>query len=397
MKSEEFAFRKDTLESLTPSEKRYDVKDTKSPGLRLLVYPAGSKTFVLYKRVAGKPRRIKLGNFPDMTIEQARKAATEYRGVIATGKDPESEKRMLRHELNFNQLYDKYYHEHAAVFTKDPEANKRMMEFHVFPVIGNEKVSQISREMIRKLHATIGEKRGRGTANRVMAIVSAVFNHGIRNDYFNGNNPCFQLRKFPSKSRDRFLSESEIKLFFEAIEQEGDLFKNFFSMLLYTGARKSNVLSMKWADIDFELKRWRISEEHTKNKDVNIVMLSEPALVILQTRLKDNRQHSIPSEFVFPGDGETDHLKDPKRAFERVKKRMKAEDFRMHDLRRTLGSYMAINGVSLPIIGKALNHKSQVSTTIYARLSEYAVADAVDRTVINFQNIVGHVNKSANL
>lgn len=385
MKSEKFVFRKDTLESLTPSEKRYDVKDAKSPGLRLLVYPAGSKTFVLYKRVAGKPRRIKLGCFPDMTIEQARKAASEYRGVIATGKDPESEKRMLRHELTFNQLYDKYYHEHATVFTKDPEANKRMMDFHVFPVIGKEKVSLVSREMVRKLHATIGEKRGRGTANRVMAIVSAVFNHGIRNDYFNGNNPCFKLKKFPSKSRDRFLSESEIKLFFEAIEQEEELFKDFFSMLLYTGARKSNVLSMKWADIDFELKRWRISEDQTKNKEVNIVILSQPAIDILNNRFEMNNQRETQSHYVFPGDGQKGYLKDPKRAFERVRKKMKLDDFRMHDLRRTLGSYMAINGVSLPVIGRALNHKSQVSTAIYARLSQKTVEDAVNAATINFR------------
>lgn len=385
MKSEEFPFRKDILESLPPQNKRYDVKDAKSPGLRLLVYPAGSKTFILYKRVGCKQRRLKIGSFPDTTIEQARKAASEYRAIISAGKDPEAEKRALRYDLSFKELYEKYYTEHAAVFTKDPKANRRMMEFHIFPVIGNQKISLITRESIRKLHATMGENRGRGTANRVIGIVSAVFNHGIKNDYFKHTNPCDKLKKFPLKSRDRFLSINELTSFFDAIAFENGLFKDFFSLLLYTGARKSNVLCMKWADIDFSLKRWRISEEHTKNKDVNIVMLSEPALVILQTRLMDNKQRSMPSEFVFPGNGKNGHLKDPKKAFERVRQRMKVKDFRMHDLRRTLGSYMAINGASLPVIGKALNHKSQVSTAIYARLSEYAVSDAVDKAAVGIE------------
>ena len=99
-------------------------------------------------------------------------------------------------------------------------------------------------------------------------------------------------------------------------------------------------------------------------------------------RLQNNSQEKSP--FVFPGNGKKGHLDDPKRAFDRIRKRMNADNFRMHDLRRTLGSYMAINGISLPVIGKALNHKSQVSTAIYARLSQQPVEDAVNMAALNF-------------
>lgn len=135
---------------------------------------------------------------------------------------------------------------------------------------------------------------------------------------------------------------------------------------------------MKWSDIDFDLKRWRIPEHQTKNKDVNIVILSEPALKILGERVNENNQWRDPSKFVFPSNSKEGYLKDPKKAFERIKQYMKVDDIRMHDLRRTLGSYMAISGASLPIIGKALNHKSQASTAIYARLSQNPVQDAVN-------------------
>ena len=81
---------------------------------------------------------------------------------------------------------------------------------------------------------------------------------------------------------------------------------------------------------------------------------------------------------MFPGDNVFTHLKDPKRAFERIKTRMNINDIRIHDLRRTLGSYMAINGSSLPVISSALNHKSRASTEIYARLSQTPVIDAIN-------------------
>lgn len=386
MKAPELPFKKDTLDSLTLSSKRYEVKDSKSPGLRLVVYPSGVKTFVLLKRVNGQQRRIKIGPFPDITIEMARKKAAELRGLIATGKDPEEEKRTLRQDITFKELYQKYYDEHALRFTKDPLANKKMMEFHIFPAIGNKKCLGITKDIIRKLHTDMGENRGKGTANRVMGIVSAVFNHGIKHDYFNSINPCVGLTKFTAHSRDRFLNTEELKKFFAAVEKEEALFRDFFLMLLYTGARKSNVLAIKWSDIDFDLCRWRIAESDTKNKEVNIVILSKPALDILERRKAAMKGSKEVSSFVFPGTGIKGHLDDPKRAFERIRKRMGAEDFRMHDLRRTLGSYMAINGASLPVIGKALNHKSQVSTAIYARLSQQPVEDAVNLAAVSFVN-----------
>ncbi len=138
---------------------------------------------------------------------------------------------------------------------------------------------------------------------------------------------------------------------------------------------------MKWTGIEFLFKRWRISDDETKNKEVNLVMLPDQAMVILERRFRENQKLAPPSEYVFPGTGERGHLHDPKKAFKRIKKRMEVSDFTMHDLRRTLGSYMAISGASLPIIGAALNHKSYDSTEIYARLSKEPVLEAVNKAV----------------
>lgn len=393
-------FRKDALSQLQASSKRYHISDLKVRGLRLAVYPSGVKTFILYRKVKGTPERIKIGRYPDITIEQARTEAKRLTSLITLGQNPHKDRITERRSLTFRELYEQYYEQHALKFTKRPLANKKMMECQVFPIFGNTKANQISSEQIRNFHTNLGNKyknspstakSGRSiktdqerekykgtTANRLIAIMSAVFNFGIRENYIDTVNPCSGVRKYKSVSRDRFLNFEELEAFFAAIEDETDLFRDFFKILLYTGARKSTVLSMKWPDINLDLKRWRIAETQTKNRDVNIVPLSEPALQILKTRDAANRKSDPPSPYVFPGTSLDGFLKDPKRAFDRIRKRMKVADIRMHDLRRTLGSYMAIGGASLPIIGKALNHKSQVSTAIYARLSNDPVLEAIN-------------------
>jgi integrase len=381
MQSKTLNFKKDTLENLPILNKRYEVQDTKIQFLKLSVGTGGTKTYYLYRKVKGKPQRIKIGNFKDLTIEQARDQAKKLNSLITLGGDPQEEKRKQRNQFTFRQLYEVYYREYATVYNKHPMDNRKTVELHIFPALGNKSIDEITRDNIRKLHLEISEKRAGGTANRILALVNSVFNFGIKNDYYKGINPCFGIKKFRVISRDRFLSQEELISFFNAIEQEEELFKHFFQILLFTGARKGNVLSMKWADIDFDLNRWRIPDTHTKNKEVNIVVLGSEVLEILKYRNETNKKLQTPSLFVFSGDGKEGYLKDPKKAFARIRIRMGKDDIRMHDLRRTLGSYMAISGASIPIIGKALNHKSQVSTAIYARLTQDPVMDAVNLAI----------------
>lgn len=381
-----FNFKKETIEKLPITETRYYVSDAKMVGLKLAVHPKGKKTYFLCRRVKGKYQRIKIGNYSDLTIDQAREQAKKLNSMITLGNDPQEERRQEREQITFRKLYDVYYNQYAVVYNKRPMDNRKTMELHVFPAIGNQSINNITTERIRKLFIEIGDKRAGGTANRILALINSVFNFGIKNNYLSGVNPCYGIKKFRTKTRDRFLSKEELALFFDAVEEEEQLFKDFFLTLLYTGARKGNVLSMKWEDIDFDLQRWRIPDSQTKNKEVNIVVLSEEIIQLLKERKKENEKSETPSKFVFPGNGKIGHLNDPKKAFNRIRKRIGKDDIRMHDLRRTLGSYMAISGTSLPIIGKALNHKSQVSTAIYARLSQDPVLEAVKQATALMKN-----------
>lgn len=371
-------FTKSQLEALPILEMQYEVRDTKTTGLILRVNPGGIKTFMFYRRVGYKLLRIKIGRLSDIPVEAARKAAIQLNSQIINGVNPNAIKKEKRRELTFNELYQKYYTEHALINTKRPTEIKATIDYHLTPKIGNVRLSDITRQKMKELHLKQGETSGKIEANRVLDIARAVFNFGIREEYYKGDNPCIGIKRFKGKSRDRFLSSNELKLFFEALKEEEQIYQDFFQLSLFIGARKTTMLTMEFKAIDFDLKRWRLPEEESKNDDINIYVLCDAAMQILQRRKETNEYSEVPSSYVFPGNGIKGHLVDPKKSLARIKKRMGVFDFHIHDLRRTLGSYMAITNASMPIISKALNHKSQVSTAIYARLSQEPIIEAVN-------------------
>jgi integrase len=189
-----------------------------------------------------------------------------------------------------------------------------------------------------------------------------------------GTNPAAKIHKFKEQKRDRFILHDELPKFMEALEVEPNRdMRDFFLMCLYTGARCGNVMSMRWEDIDFSIKEWRIPD--TKNGEPVRIPLIKEALEILGDRswLKES---SMP--WIFPGHGKSGHLKEPNVAWKRILSRAGLKNLRIHDLRRTLASYQAIAGTSLLIIGKSLGHKSPQSTAIYARLSNDPVRASME-------------------
>jgi integrase len=150
--------------------------------------------------------------------------------------------------------------------------------------------------------------------------------------------------------------------------------RDYIFLALLTGARRRNVQSMRWDEIDWNQATWIIPAEKAKSKKPNRVMLSPIALTVLE-----NRKLASTSEWIFPGRGTSGHLEEPKKAWRRILKAASITDLRLHDLRRTLGSWQAATGASLPIIGKSLGHTSLEATQIYARLDLDPVRASVNK------------------
>lgn len=357
-------------------------RDLREKGLVMAVTAAGTKTFFLYKRIEGRPERLLLGRFPDLSIEQARKKAMEAKGAIAGGVNPQKEKRAIRDEMTFGALFEQYLEKYSKVHKRswaydEREVNKFLS--HWF----KRKISSIDRAEVERLHAKIGKENGLYQANRLLERIRSIFNKAIGWGW-DGNNPALGITKFKEKSRDRFLQPDELPRFFEALANEpNETARDFFMLSLLTGARKSNTLAMRWREINFTTEVWRI--EDTKNSDPLSVHLPKQAMEILVAR-----KLASDSPFVFPGGGKSGHFTDPKKAWSRILIEAGIENLRIHDLRRTLGSYQAATGANGYIIGKSLGHRSQQSTAIYARLNLDPVRESVNKaTEVMFGYIHG--------
>lgn len=357
-----FNFTKASIDALPLAEpgKRDIYHDTKISGLQLRV--TSVKTFFVNRRIkGGDPQRITLGRYPDMTIEQARRKTMEIVHFIADGKNPTDIEREARKEMTLDALFDEYM-ARCASFNKRPDKPKATYRLYLSN-LGKRKLSTIKHEEVDRLHKKIGREIGIVTANIVLKLLHVMFNKAI-NEWriWKGENPAHGIAKFPEQSRDRFLQSDEFPRFFKAVaEEENETIRDYVLMSLLTGARRSNVLAMRWQDINFERAEWRIHE--TKNGTPQTVTLSPEAIEILS-----NRKSSDNGLFVFPGTGKAGHLMEPKKGWKRILERAEIDNLRIHDLRRTLGSWQAKTGASLAIIGKSLNHKNQNTTAIYARL-----------------------------
>jgi integrase len=378
MVDKKFKFSKATINALPLPEsgKRDTYLDTKESGLQLRVTSTGAKTFSLLKRIkAGKVERVTLGSFPDMTVDQARDKALKLKSDMSQGINPNDDPRALKQEITLQEVFDEFIknrrNKNGAFLS---EKTKRTYQYDFDAYLGNlaeRKLSKIKDTDFSALHDKIGREHPT-QANRVIAMASSIFGHATERKLFKGTNPAAGIKKFPEVSRDRFLQTDELPAFFQSLSEElNETVRDYFLVSLLTGARRSNVQAMRWNEINLDRQEWKLST--TKNGTPQTVTLSNEVVEILRSR------YSALDEWVFPSHGTTGHIIEPKRAWKRILDRAGLSDLRIHDLRRTLGSWQAKTGASLVIIGKSLNHKSHQTTAIYARLDQDPVRESIDR------------------
>jgi integrase len=388
-------FTKKRLDAMrcAPGEPRAYFYDGKVRGLALAVTPKGKKSFLLYRKVAGRPERITIGPYPDLSLEQARKDAEKLNGKIASGDNPAEKRRNVRDEDTLQQLFDLY-----AANVKHRRAlpeHERRFRVHLSKW-RHRKISSITPADVMALHTRLGFKRsierpstpgepakkprligGPYAANRILELLGVMFAVANRNGW-RGENPTLGVESFPETKRTRFLKAEEIRPFLEAVDKEPDTtIRDFVLLSLLTGARRRNVQSMRWDEIDWARATWVIPSQKAKEGEAIQVVLSDQALDVLRSRRPDEDDETQ-SEWVFPSRGRTGHLVEPKTAWKGIVARAGLKDLHLHDLRRTLGSWQAATGASMPIIGKTLGHQDgSTATKIYARLDLRPVRDAV--------------------
>lgn len=380
-----FPFSKRRIEELPlPSTDRVYYLDARTPGLTVCVTHRGTTTFYHVKKVGGRVRRVRLGRFPEVSVEQARKEAEKLNGRVAAGEDPQAQKVAARGEMVLEDLLTRWLAD-AKLRKKTWKEDQR--QYNVFlKKWGRRRLSEIDSGEVVTLHSNIGEKNGQYAANRVLALLRSMFNFAMSptgSIKWKGSNPTAGIRKFTEKSRDRFITPEEMPAFFLALGEEDETVRDYFWLALLTGARKTNLLEMKWDQLTVE-GMWRIPD--TKSGSPVVVPLVDQAQKILQAR-RDRYGHQ---PWVFPGPGKGGHLIEVRHAWLRICQRAGLQDLRIHDLRRTLGSWQALSGASEIIIGKSLGHAAgSKATAVYARLGLDPVRQSLD---VATDAMLAHVN-----
>jgi integrase len=375
-------FTKKLIESLDlPESGRITVYDSSTPHLGLRLEVNGNKSFFWFRKVRGVPTFRAIGPHPDVSIDKARETAEEWNGNLAEWKRHNYEGgnpfEKPGEEPNFAELGEQYISRHVRRHAKRPDvAEKRVrdqMDFYLKDW-KSRKLSAIRRADVLTLHSTLGEKH-KYSANRTVQLVRLLFNFAVSAELWQGQNPAGKIKRFAEPPRERFLNHEELSRLFTALKNEpsADL-RDFVNLSLWTGARKSDVFSARWENISFEDRRWTIPDPKRKPYAVPITVEAE---AILCARVKNRRNNS---PWVFPSHGPAGHVVDLKSRWAALLKRASITDFRIHDLRRTQGSWSAANGVPLQVIGKSLGHASTASTEIYARLALDPVREAMTRT-----------------
>lgn len=382
MDDKHFKFTNTNIKNLPIPTKRTFYYDTVEPKLSLQITPNGSKSFYIRQRVKGNDIRVKLGEPPLMTVEEARIATVANRKLMNDGENPHKQSTKYNENTTLQQLFDDFVKERERFIGERTMVGYKSMWNTKISKLAKRRLSDITGDDLKTLHRKISENFGNYTGNHCLVLIKTVYNYAIKEERFDGRNPAISVKLNKTEPRVRYMEHAELQRFFAVLDEyDNEISRDVILMLIYTGARKRNVLEMKWADIDMEAKIWKIPQTKTA-KNVTIALV-ESAMEVLQRRWEQAE-----NEWVFYSPtSKSGHVEDIKRAWASILEKAQITNLRIHDLRHTLATYLIANGADAFIVQRALTHKSLQSTQVYVNLGVEHLRDKLNDTVNKMLNI----------
>jgi integrase len=359
--------------------------DTEVRGLGLRITKNNARSWIFNYRVKGVERRLTIGAYADWPVKLAREEAKRLRRLVDQGHDPMADRHAERVAPSVRDLYERWREEKApAMRPRSRVEQERLFRQCIEPELGSRKVADVSHEDIDRLHRKIthrksprkGQNGAPVRANRTVSFASRLFNLAVVWK-MRADNPCKGIEKNPEQPRHRYLTEAELARLDAALAAEPDRqLINILWLLLLTGARKGEVLAMRWEHLDLgEPAVWTKPASAVKQDRLHRVPLNNQARDIL-IAIKDARSGNVvrlsPSPFVFPERNELGRVRDIKRGWERICKAAGLTNLRIHDLRHSFASFLVSAGHGLPMIGALLGHSQAQTTSRYAHLMDSA-------------------------
>ena len=365
-----------------------DVRWDDNPrGFGLRVYPGGErKAFVLSYRVNGVKRLMTLGDYGVLTLEQARQAARHaLHAVESEQADPLVEKRKAASAARtgtVQAMFDAY----VEARVHDPrrpmraaDYPRRLAQLYINPRFGARQTDDIRRSEIREWHGSLAHIPIQ--ANRALQYLKAAFQWRLAqsddrpDSRADVRNPCWGVRLYPERPRTVRLELTELPRLEAAIDAEATdpYLRTFLRFVLATGCRRGEALKLHWTDVTINESTGTVVFRDTKGGGDHSVPLSAYAAKLLQAlpKVKDNPH-------VFVGRIPGAPLVAPDKAWGRIRARAGLPNLRMHDLRRTFGSWLGDAGFTSKQIGSTLGHKTDITSRVYMSLGEASKRSAVD-------------------
>ena len=397
---------KRAVDAAAPQPGRYIFWDTELKGFALRVAESGTKTYILRYRPRGTgragPRRFMvLGRHGAISPDEARAKAKTILGAVAAGRDPAKELAHAKAAMSIGQLVAFFIDEHAKPKRKARTAADyaAVLNNYLVPKFGKRPADQVTTAEISQLHLSMRDRPYQ--ANRLIAVIASMYGVAARHGIVpRGTNPALGIERFRKSARERYLGIEELNRLGEALrlaETDGLPWRSdaakaeskhlareenrrtilssevvlAFRLLMFTGARLQEILTLQWSHIDFERGLINLADSKTGRKTI---VMSGATIDLLRGRERRGA-------FVIPGADVDRSRSDLKKPWRAIQRHAGLEGVRIHDLRHTFASIGAGASLGLPIVGKLLGHSQPATTARYAHLD----ADPLRRA----SNVIG--------
>lgn len=385
---------------------RFHFQDEMRPELLVQVTSTGAKSYYCrcWNTAKGYTDKIYLGKLEQTDLSEARSRARELAVMADQGRHPIVQRKAVRREITFAEAFHSFLTTPSNRKKKGPRREATNAEYQRQYVrylenrIGARKLSTIDAAEVDEIHTRLGEDSGIYTANRVVTLLSGVFNDASDKGW-QGVNPASRIESFPERRRDRFLEEHELGPFIKACEAENagksSPVADIVLLALFTGLRRKNVCSATWEHINLERGTWRIPDTEMKNGAPHTVYLCGYVNMILVRRYRQ----SSSDHWVFPSASKTGHVVEPKKRLSKIVRNagINPQGVNMHCLKHTFLTYADDVGLPSAVRKRLAAHKGRSDVTEgYTHVRQSRVQEAYEIVAQHMLTLAG-LNSDASI
>jgi integrase len=373
------------LDKLKAPAQREDYRDRSTKGLQLRVGTTGVRSFSYVYRIGRKMGRVSLGKYPDFSLKAARDKTNEYRRLVALGVDPRSEKneKIKKEQMTVGLMVEEFIEKYAKPKNSSWKQAESNLRLYLISALGKKPIHEVTRPDI---HQILDDLVGRGkhtAANRALAHTRKFFGWLVERGYLDYSPVAYIKPRHQEQEREKVLTDDEIRAIWIASEAMSGPYSAWIKLLLLCGQRRLETASLRRSQIIDNC--WHLSGADTKNKQLHITPLSKQAMALVERLLKQDGEFLITTGRT--GDKPVNGFSKAKAQLDRLSG---VQDWKFHDIRRTVATNLSKLGVDRFLLQRIVNHTDSGVTAIYDRYSYLEEKrEALQRWADRLDDIIG--------